>query len=135
MLLFAKIGYTVLADGFYTLLRNYINNPVSYYLPQPLFRICPSLPITDGVYLFQMPQAKGFLVAYSVTKQATMRILVLVPAICCSYQKAATFLRTMRNVKLYSLHSNNVLLTDTERMQKLLRWSKSKTMQMKEIFD
>ena len=135
MLLFSKIGYTILTDDFYNILRNYINNPTSYYLPRPLHRICPSLPISDGVYLFQMPQVKGFLVAYSVTKQSTMRILVLIPAICTSYQKAATFLRTMHKVKLYMLPNNDVLLTDTDKMHKLLRWSKSRTMQMSEVFD
>lgn len=135
ILLFARIGYTILTDRFYNLLRNYINNPTKCFLPKPLYRICPSLPINDGVFLFQMPQAKGFFVVYSVTKQTTMRILVLIPAICSSYQKVATFLRAMHNIKLCILPNDDAFLTNVDKMNKLLRWSKSKTMQMHEIFE
>ena len=138
ILLFTRIGYTILADSAYDKLRNFINDPYSYYLAHPLFQIGDYLPIGDGIYLFQKSNVKGFMVAYSVTKNKTYRVVAFLPALCTSFAQLASYVRVVSNggrIKLRKLEDTEDFLTDENKIRALSRWTRVRTMTVQEIFE
>ena len=136
IILFARIGYTILADSAYDKLRNFINDPYSYFLPRPLFRIGDYLPVADGIYLFQKNNVKGFMVVYSVTKHNTYRVAAFIPAICTSFTQLASFVRVVTNggsVNLRRLEDTEDFLTDENKIRALSRWARVRTVTVQEI--
>lgn len=136
ILLFARIGYPILASAHYDILRNFINDPYNYFLPRPLCRIEPSSPIDDGVYLFQIERAKGFVVVYSVVKNSTEKVFVFLPALTTSFAHTAGVLREAANgrgVMMRLLPDADDFLNDIGKTQTLFRWANSRTMTMQEV--
>lgn len=136
ILLFARIGYPILASAHYDILRNYINDPYNYFLPRPLCRIEPSSLYNDGVYLFQRAKEKGFVVVYSVIKNSTEKVFVFLPAICTSFVQTAGVLRDAangRSVMIRPLPDMIDFLNDMDKAQALIRWAHSRTMTMQEV--
>ena len=138
ILLFTRIGYPILADRAYDKLRNFICDPHSYYLAHPLFQIGDYLPIADGIYLFEKPNVKGFMIVYSVTKIKTYRVAAFLPAICTSFAHLASFVRVVTNggrLKLRMLDNTDDFLTDENKIKALSRWARVRTMTVQEIFE
>lgn len=131
LILFAQIGYPITIDSKYDNLRNYIQNPDSYFIPKPLWRIFSSLNVNDGVYLWHNRITKGFAIIYTLRKMTESRVVVLLPAISTSstFQKVASFLRKIRigcTMKLTPISSDYDCLQDIDHIDKLYRWAKSK---------
>ena len=136
ILLFARIGYPILTSPHYDILRNFINNPYKYFLPRPLCRIEPSATVKDGIYLFQTLEIKGFLVVYSVRRNATEKVLVFLPALTTKFAHLARLVRTISNggrLKLHELSDSEDFLNDINKVQSLLSWASSRTMTLQEI--
>lgn len=137
ILLFARIGYPILASAHYDILRKFINDPYNYFLPRPLCRIEPSSPIDDGVYLFQRERAKGFVVVYSVEKNAIEKVFVFIPALTTSFAHTAGVVRDATNgrgVMMRPLPDTDDFLNDIDKVQALIQWANSQTMPMQEVF-
>ena len=136
ILLFARIGYPILASHHYDILRNFINNPYRYFLPRPLCRIEPSSTIKDGIYLFQTSEIKGFLVIYSVGRKATEKVFVYLPALTTTFARLSRLVRKVTNggkLKLHELSDAEDFLNDINKCRSLLAWANSHTMTIQEI--
>lgn len=136
ILLFARIGYAILASSHYDILRKFINNPYKYFLPRPLYRIEPSSTIKDGIYLFQTLEIKGFLVVYSVGKNAMEKVFVFLPALTTTFAHLSRLARKVSNggrLKLHELSDTEDFLNDINKIQSLSNWASSRTMTIQEI--
>lgn len=128
IILFTYIGYPVICNKKYNILRDFIKNPDGFFLPEPLWRIFPSLPVEDGVYQSQNDKFKGYVVIYTLKLNREHRVLVLIPSISNTFNKVASFLRPLKIgsiLVLSRLDKNDDLLFNEKRIQEMISWSKS----------
>ena len=94
LILFARTGYTFLADTFYDSIRQQITKPDPFILPERLWTF-QDISVADGIYLTQDNRYRGFFVIYSLTLRRVYRVCVLIPTPKVDYLSACIGLRTI----------------------------------------
>ena len=124
MILFARTGYTFLADTYYDSLRQQIMDPDPFILPERLWT-CQNVSVPDGVYLTRDNRYRGFLVVYSLKQQKTYRVCVLIPTPNVEYLQACYELRKIdagTYIQIAPLPDNLDFICDTTAINRLKNW-------------
>lgn len=131
ILLYSKLGYSVLLWEEYNQIREQIQKPNLTIVP-PLWTM-QDLGIKDGIYYNNECWLKGFFVVFSVTNPDTQKkrqITVLLPAPQSDFQVANFFLRKIRpEDKLRIGNITNIdFLTCSQNINQLNQWAYGKSL-------
>ena len=124
LLLFAQTGYTILSDSFYDRLRDQINNPQPFILPEGLWTL-QNLTISDGIYLSKDNRIRGFFVVYTLTKVLRHRVCVFIPSPNVPYEAATFYLKQIlpsSRVPIEKLFPYFDFLNNKEDIIRLRKW-------------
>ena len=124
LLLFAQTGYTILSDSFYDRLRDQINNPQPFILPEGLWTL-QNLTISDGIYLSKDNRIRGFFVVYTLTKVLRHRVCVFIPTPNVPYEAATFYLKQIvpsSRVPIEKLFPYFDFLNNKEDIIRLRKW-------------
>ena len=123
LILFARTGYTFLADAYYDSLRQQIMSPAPFILPERLWTF-QNLSVQDGIYLTQDNRYRGFFIVYSLKLRGTYRVCVLIPTPKVDYLSACMGLRTIEPcspIRILSLPEEDYLC-DITAIDRLKKW-------------
>lgn len=123
LLLFARTGYTFLIDPFYDQIREQIQNPAPYILPERLWTF-QDLKVSDGIYYTMDNRYRGFFVVYTLKLRRMYKVCCLIPTPKMEYLAACMQLRELGPENPISVCSlpNLDFLTDKEAMIRLRTW-------------
>ena len=127
ILLFAKFGYSFLLDEHYDRIREQIQNPEPYILPDGLWTMKKKLDVFDGIYLSYDNHYRGFLIAYTLMKRQLYHFLVYIPTPLVEYEEAIGFLRRLDqgdSLALLQIKNKDYLGTK-ENIQLIRKWTYS----------
>ena len=123
LLLFARTGYTFLADQYYDILREQIFDPERYLLPERLWT-AQEIMVKDGIYITQDNRYRGFFVVYTLSLKLTYKICVLIPTPQMPYLFAAKELQKITagdSIKVKELPPLDYL-EDKVSISRLTKW-------------
>lgn len=124
LILYARTGYTFLADVFYNNLRRQIMEPEPFILPERLWTF-QNVSVPDGIYLTRDNRYRGFFVVYSLYLQNTYRVCVLIPTPNVGYLQACYELQKINSgthIHVCRLPENLDFLCDLDAINQLRRW-------------
>lgn len=124
LILFARTGYTFLADAYYDSLRQQIMNPAPFTLPERLWTF-QNVSVPDGIYLTRDNRYRGFFVVYSLKQQKTYRVCVLIPTPNVEYLQACYELRKINAgtyIQIVPLPESLDFICDTTAINRLKNW-------------
>lgn len=131
ILLYSKLGYSVLLWDEYNQIREQIQNPDLTIVP-PLWTM-QNLGIKDGIYYSNECWLRGFFVVFSVTNQDTQKkrqITVLLPAPQSDFQVANYFLSKIQpgdRLRIGNI-TNIDFLTCSQNINQLNQWAYGKSL-------
>lgn len=124
LILFARTGYTFLADSFYDRLRRQILNSEPYVLPERLWTF-QNVSVPDGIYLAGDNRYRGFFVVYSLQLQKSYKVCVLLPTPNVEYSIACIELRKISSnskIQVVLLPPNQDYMCNEDNVIKLRKW-------------
>lgn len=124
LLLFARTGYTFLADSYYDDLRMQINNPKPYILPERLWTL-QNVSVADGIFLCRDNRLRGFFVVYTLSKVMQYRVCVFIPSPNVPYLTAAYHLRNILahdRIRVEIIPSYFDFLNNRNNIARLRKW-------------
>lgn len=123
LLLFARTGYTFLFDPFYDQIREQVQNPAPYILPERLWTF-QNLKVSDGIYYTMDNRYRGFFVVYTLKLRRKYKVCCLIPTPKMEYLAVCMQLRELGPENPISVCTlpNLDFLIDKEAVIRLRTW-------------
>jgi len=124
IILFARFGYSFLLDPFYDRLRKQIQHPDIPILPEALWTMQSKIHISEGVYLSNSNEYRGFFIVYSLSKLTKHNICVCIPTPLFPYEMMDEYFRQYKaGTPLHMFDCKGVnFLENLARIRSLLKW-------------
>lgn len=124
IILFSKLGYTLIFDDYYNGIRNQIQTPNISSLSSGIWTIQEKLPVGDGIYLSCDNRYRGFFVVYSILKNTSYRVMVYIPTPLINFKNATTTISDVSQKKGLCLKKIDTtdFLINQEKIKSLRKW-------------
>lgn len=128
LLLFEKVGFSILGESFYDSIRKQLKEPYVCYLPERLWTI-QEIGGDDGIYLSQDFRYRGFFIIYTVEHISKYKVCVFIPTINVEYYHAAKLLQEIKagdQISVVPFPNNMDFFEDEKAIIKLQKWCEGK---------
>lgn len=132
IILFSKFGYSFLLDKHYDRIREQINNPTKYIVPDLWTR--QPVNVRDGIYLSNDNRYRGFFIVYSCKYISTRihKFCCFIPTPLMPYEAAYYFFKTYEpNTPMHLQTIQGDFLTNINNIRILSDWVYSWNMKLK----